>query len=245
MIEEKCELLSYIDSSLERFYEKNGVLKSGENSSVELYTHKENGAKLIKRTIPNRNDGVYRQLKANPCANTPRIYEVCVQDDRLVVLEEYIEGETLQSTVERKTVTESAGVKVALTILTVLDTLHKMGIIHRDIKPSNVIITPKGEVYLIDFSIARQISANADNDTEAFGTVGYAPPEQYGIRQSQSTNDLFSLGVMLNVMLTGVHPTIRLPKGKLGKVIEKATNMQISKRYQTADEFKKALKKAI
>ena len=248
MTDEKCELLTYIDDSLEKYYNKTALLKESENSRVELYTHKNTDSKLIKRVMPNRNDGVYRALRRNPCSNTPHIYDVCVQDNStLIVLEEYIEGDTLYDILKTAELSQIQCCKIIIGLCNTLSELHSMGVVHRDIKPSNVILNrSRTAVWLIDFSIARLISAESDNDTEAFGTVGYAPPEQYGILQSQNTNDLYALGVMFNIMLTGLHPTVEMPtKTKLRKIVEKATDIQITKRFQSADEFKKAVTKAM
>lgn len=93
---------------------------------------------------------------------------------------------------------------------------------------------------LIDLSIARFINEQ-ENDTQDLGTPGFAAPEQFGISQSSMATDIYGLGVLLNIMLTGSHPSVDLPKGKLKKVIEKATSTQISKRYKDAEKFKKAL----
>lgn len=95
---------------------------------------------------------------------------------------------------------------------------------------------------LIDFSIAKITNAQS-NDTRSLGTVGYAAPEQFGISQSQPATDIYALGVLANQLAIGTHPTIDVPKGKLGKIINKCTATQISKRYQNVVELKKELSK--
>ena len=85
-------------------------------------------------------------------------------------------------------------------------------------------------------------NSEADSDTESLGTVGYAAPEQFGIVQSNRSTDIYALGIVLNKMITGVHPSITIPPGKLGKIIEKTTSIQISKRYSDAYQLQKKLK---
>lgn len=74
---------------------------------------------------------------------------------------------------------------------------------------------------LLDLSIARMISEKEEKDTATLGTIGYAAPEQFGLSQSTKATDIYSLGVLLNIMITGVHPTISIPKGKICRVIKK------------------------
>ena len=105
-----------------------------------------------------------------------------------------------------------------------------MGIIHRDVKPSNVILQGKTAV-LIDFDASRKYDASSRKDTQVLGTVGYAAPEQYGFTQTDSRADIYAVGVMLNVMLTGEHPSRTLAKGHLGRVIQRCTMISPQRRY--------------
>lgn len=168
------------------------------------------------------------------------IYEVCSDDSGITVLEEYIEGKRLLDILSSKPLDKKIACKYISQICDALIFLHSIGIIHRDIKPSNVIIKDDGTAVLIDLSIARFINEQ-ENDTQALGTPGFAAPEQFGISQSSKATDIYGLGVLLNIMLTGSHPSIDLPKGRLKKVVEKATSTQISKRYENAEKFKKAV----
>ena len=169
------------------------------------------------------------------------IYEVCTDDSGITVLEEYIEGKRLLDILSSKPLDKKIACQYASQICDALIFLHSIGIIHRDIKPSNIIIKEDGTAVLIDLSIARFINEQ-ETDTQALGTPGFAAPEQFGISQSNKTTDIFGLGVLLNIMLTGSHPSVDLPKGRLKKVVEKATSTQISKRYKDAEKLKKALK---
>ena len=114
------------------------------------------------------------------------------------------------------------------------------GIIHRDVKPENVIVELSGRVVLIDLNASR-IESNASKDTVIMGTVGYASPEQMGINQSDSRTDIYAVGVLLNVMLTGKHPSDVLVKGRPGRIVQKCTQINPDLRYQDALRLAKAL----
>ena len=155
-------------------------------------------------------------------------------------MEEYIKGETLESIlVENGPIPRKEACNFAECICEALTFIHSKGIVHRDIKPSNVVIS-NGKAVLIDLSIAR-IFSKTGGDTEALGTPGFAAPEQFGIAQSGRETDIYALGVLLNIMLTGEHPTVKLPSGGLGRIIQKATSTKISKRYSTAAKMKRAI----
>ena len=97
---------------------------------------------------------------------------------------------------------------------------------------------------LIDLSIAK-IENPRGGDTRALGTPGFAAPEQFGISPSAVETDIYALGTLLNLMLTGEHPTVKNPKGLINMVVSKATSTQISKRYHSAADLKRALKRFI
>lgn len=123
-----------------------------------------------------------------------------------------------------------------------LSFLHKNGIIHRDVKPSNIIVKPDNTVVLIDLSIARCMTDFQEKDTQTLGTVGYAAPEQFGISQTGRATDIYAMGVLLNMMLTGVHPAVDLPHGLIRKVVEKSISTQMAKRYQSAQKLKRDIR---
>ena len=93
---------------------------------------------------------------------------------------------------------------------------------------------------LIDLNAARQIS-NASKYTVIMGTVGYASPEQLGVTQSDARTDIYALGVLLNVMITGKHPSEKMAKGKAGRIVRKCTNVNPDDRYQSAEKLANAL----
>ena len=237
-------MLNYIEDSLAAHYIKKATYKSNSNSQVILYQNKNNGKYIIKRFTRNRNDDVFRLLKNKHHKNIVQIYEVCADEqDAIVVLEEYVEGKTLSEILEKGKLDRKTVCRIAVQICDALIYLHSIGIIHRDIKPENIVLKEDGTAVLIDFSIARLLNEH-EKDTQQLGTPGYAAPEQFGIFQSGCSTDIYSLGVLMNFMLIGVHPSVALPKGPLKHIIRKCTKVQINKRYLNADALKKAIKLA-
>lgn len=236
------DLKDYIDTNLEKNYHKLATIKNTENSKIYLYQNNSNHQKLVKRVSKYRNDDVFRKIRNLNINNLMSIYEVCSDDDSLIVLEEFIEGKSLLTILEEETLSAKTACKYAYQICNALIGLHNLGIIHRDIKPSNIIINKDGEAILIDMGIARLISSNGEKDTCELGTVGFAAPEQFGLSQSGKSTDIYSLGILLNIMITGVHPVIRTAKGPIKKVINKAISTEISKRYSNAKDMQKSLR---
>ena len=115
-----------------------------------------------------------------------------------------------------------------------------MGAVHRDIKPENVIIRGS-EAVLIDFDASRIFKSEHHSDTQILGTTGYAAPEQYGITQTDERADIYSVGVLINVMLTGEHPSRRLASGRMGLVVERCTRVSPEKRYKNVLRLMQAL----
>lgn len=193
MSKEKNELKAYIEASIDEKFEREAVIRKTETSRVYLYRHKESGKRIIQRHSKNRNDDVYRILRNKRLCSLPQIYEVCSDDDWLMVLEEYIDGKNLAAVTDSGTLKTKQACKYAYDICNALTELHALGIIHRDIKPANVIINGNNEAVLIDLNIARSVSESDDKDTASLGTVGYAAPEQYGISQSGKSTDFMPL----------------------------------------------------
>ena len=138
--------------------------------------------------------------------NLPRVYDSFEEQGRSYLVMEFIEGITLSEQVRRMRglpLPTELVLEYALQLCNVLSYLHNQrpSIIFRDLKPANVMVTPKGEIFLIDFGIARHFKEGQSVDTEAFGTKGYMAPE-VGIRQTDARADLYSLGVTLHYCLT-------------------------------------------
>lgn len=235
-------LCDYIEKLLSENYSSCGVLSDSQINHIEVFSKKQSGQKILKIQTYNRNDEVFRILRDLFIPQTPQIFEICSNDDCCVVLEEFIEGKTLFSLLQKKhTLPPETACRYAQDVCKALSVLHSNEIIHRDVKPSNIIITPQDTAVLIDFSIARLKSEEKPKDTLNLGTAGYAAPEMFGISQSTPATDIYALGITLNEMLTGVHPSIDTPNGRLGKIISRCLSMQMSKRFESAEVLSRAL----
>ena len=91
------------------------------------------------------------------------------------------------------------------------------------------------------FDASRIFKSDTNQDTQILGTTGYAAPEQYGIAQTDERADIYSLGVLLNIMLTGKHPSKELASGRLGRIVQKCTMVNPKKRYKSVLYLMEAL----
>jgi serine/threonine protein kinase len=141
----------------------------------------------------------------------PRIYEHFTEDGHWYLVMEYIEGETLETYLAKRggRLSVAKALDMGIKICGVLEYLHgrQPPVVFRDLKPGNVMLTPEGQIYLIDFGIARFFTPGKAHDTIAFGSPGYAAPEQYGKAQTSPRSDVFSLGALLHQLLTGDDPS--------------------------------------
>jgi serine/threonine protein kinase len=144
--------------------------------------------------------------------NLPRVYEHFQNPGYWYVVMDFIAGETLedyQSKALNKRLLLSEVLDIGLQLCIVLDYLHSQQppIVFRDLKPANIIRTPTGQIYLIDFGIARYFKPGQPKDTVALGSLGYAAPEQYGKAQTTPRADIYSLGAVLHQLLTAEDPS--------------------------------------
>ena len=145
--------------------------------------------------------------------NACRIYDIAEEQDCLVLVMEFIEGESLARRVERGSLPAQEAGQIVLALLSALEAFHKIGIVHRDLKPSNIVLS-NGGTKLLDFGIAKHVSLNMVEETAAtlvdatapgmfLGTPRYASPEQFRGQTVDARSDLFAMGVILFEMLTG------------------------------------------
>ena len=212
-------------------YDTLRVLKQSPRGTVSVVRHKKSGTRYIFRRYSGGE--VYRRLLPVLCPHLPQIMEAAEQDGQTAVLEEYVQGDTLAELLTGARLTEREARQVTMQLCQALHVLHSMGAVHRDVKPENVILRGSDAV-LIDFDAARIYKDESESDTQVLGTTGFAAPEQYGIFQSDERADIFSLGVLLNIMLTGKHPSREMAAGKMGRIVRKCTMTAPEQRYQSA-----------
>lgn len=212
------------------------ALKKTDKKSVIVMRHKTLGTEIVMREFEGGAE-VYKVLLSVSDPHLPKIYSAEQTENGCRVIEEYINGISVADVLVTGTYTEKGAKEVAKGICKALHTLHSLNIIHRDIKPENIMIDNNGTVKLIDFDASRIYKSYQPCDTLFVGTAGFASPEQYGISQTDPRSDIFSLGILINVMLTGDHPSKNLYKGRLSGVIEKCINVDPNKRFSNISEL--------
>lgn len=209
--------------------------------------------KYIRSELENR--GVWEAVAALDDPRLPRVRQIYELPDRLAVVYDYVPGETLRERIKRAGAMGPREVADVLAELCqVLSRLHGIGLVHRDVTPGNVVLASDG-VHLIDMGIARKKVSGATRDTMQLGTWGFASPEQYGFGQTDARSDVYSLGRLLGYLLSATEPSdpsfdqrVREATGgasALLKVFETACALAPDDRFQSAEKFSRALRKAL
>ena len=193
-------------------------------------------------------------------------------ENSFYLIMEYADGIDLENHIKNVTgpISEPKTVEIMSALLDAFGYAHEKGVVHRDIKPANIIITRDGKVKVLDFGIAKMIDDNSGNKTKTgtrIGTVSYMSPEQVNASPDiDLRTDIYSLGVLLHQMITGMCPYDSnttsdfeiqtkivkepLPRADsiypyvsehLQQIIDKATQKNKDNRFQDCDQFKLAI----
>ena len=181
----------------------------------------------------------------------PRIADLTEDSDNYYIVMDYFSGSNLLKIIEcQGRISERTLLKWTKDILNVLRYLHSRTppVIYRDLKPANLIVDDSDQLRLVDFGTARYYSDEISEDTVYIGTQGYAAPEQYGVGQTDERTDLYSLGMTIIHLATGIHPvklgsdSIRDSLRKAGitqnfiRFVLKLTQTDPLKRFQTCEK---------
>ena len=233
-------------SELTRDYELLECFSEKENIRTLLAAHRETGGQCVVKCYL-KESPLYERTEPQPLrevlsAPMPRFLAEYRNEQMRCVLREYVPGETLSEFARNRVFSEEEVIRIGIELCDQLSALHGMtpSIIHRDIKPQNVVIRPDGRPVLIDFGIAR-IHTENETDTIAFGTQGFAPPEQYGFSQTDARSDIYSLGILLYWLLHHETKVLKTSHSPLEKVIARCTNFDPNNRFHNAKEVKSAL----
>ena len=231
-------------------------LAEDKNVSGRLCVVKQNSSDLENSDISQENSKELFFREASLLAQLnypgiPKVWDYFEEDEMLFLVEEWIDGETLEEKCKDKLVNPMEIIRIFIQLSEILSYIHTRTpmIIHRDIKPQNIIITDNERCYLIDFGISRTYKKGGTRDTINLGTEGYASPELYQ-GQTDNRSDIYSLGASLWFALTGKDPgqfQWNLPDvkkyrddvdGELSGIVNKAAAGLAEDRYQKAEEMK-------
>lgn len=194
--------------------------------------------------------------------NIVKIYDVSFSDKMQYIVMEYIDGITLKEFIEQQGVLKwKDTIHFIIQVLRALQHAHDRGIVHRDIKPQNIMLFPDGTIKVMDFGIARFAREEGKTISDkAIGSVHYISPEQARGDITDEKSDIYSVGVMMYEMLTGVKPfdgdnpvqialmhmqqtpkrpreiNDTIPEG-LEEIVLRAMQRDASERYQSASEM--------
>lgn len=204
------------------------------------------------------------EAQAAAALNHPNIctvYEIGKYEGKPFIAMECIEGQSLKDVISSGPVGIDEAVDIATQIATALQKAHDKDVVHRDIKPGNVMVTPEGQIKIMDFGLAKSSEHTRITKTgSTVGTVAYMSPEQTRGDDVDHRTDIWSLGVILYEMITGQVPfrgefeqavlysilneepepasdlRIHVPDG-LVRIIDKALEKKAEERYQDAGDM--------
>ncbi len=180
------------------------------------------------------------------------IVDIEKTEDFIYVVMDHVEGQSLDKVVrEQGPQSEEDVQRWMLQICDAVGYLHRQNppVIYRDMKPNNIMLHPDGYVKLIDLGVAREYKDEARKDTIAFGTTGYAAPEQYGKAQTDARTDIYGIGATMWHLLGGEAPPMEFPlpnvreknehvgEGFADVIIPQCTQLERDARYQTCEEL--------
>ena len=225
---------AHITAYIEAAFLKIRLLKSSDKGEVWLASEK-SGRLVIRKRIA-WTGLPYAMLKEKGYPLIPRILHCIEEDGETLVVEEYVQGESLLDRIGRKAyLSEREAGNILLQLCDGLAPIHAQGIVHRDIKPSNLILQSGCIIRLIDFDAARTVKEHSGEDTMHLGTKGYAPPEQFGYGQTDARSDIYSIGITMQKALPEEYG------GYLAGIFAKCMEIDPDRRYRNLQELRRAL----
>ena len=256
-----------IKVAIKEYFPTKIVAREPDKKTVRLLNESPDDRHLLKQGIKD----LYREAdtlaKFVDDPNIVTVRAIFKTNNTAYIVMEFVEGQTF------KEMLTNIGKPISLTevvtklepIMKALKKVHAAGMVHRDISPDNIIIESDGTVKLIDFGAARSLSMEGEKSLTVMFKMGYAPPEQFQTHGKQGPwTDVYALAATIYHAVTGHKPvsttdrwmgtdTLEMPSSIPGVIIPpqgeqailKGMALKIEDRYQSVEEFYKALKKAI
>jgi eukaryotic-like serine/threonine-protein kinase len=223
----------------------------------------------------------FTEAKAASALNHPNIltvYGLGEFNNKPFIATEFVEGQTLRSVIEQGRLPLNRALDITTQTLAGLSKAHSIGIVHRDLKPENIMISHDGFVKILDFGLAKLIKQDSVETTASLpamdsnvtktgmiiGTAAYMSPEQARGQTADLRSDLFSIGIVLYEMLTGMNPfrratavdtisailrdvppplisNVKVELPGLSEVLDKTLQKDASKRFSSAKEMEQAI----
>ena len=216
------------------------------SGTVTLAENAADGRKYVLKELPGESAAIYCRIsELPPQENLMRVCEILLHGERSVAVCEYVEGQPLDELLSSgKTFPITALRLIISQLCNAVERLHRYGIIHRDVTPKNIILDENLHITLIDFDISRKFSGNREQDTTLYGTEGFAPPEQYGFRETGFTADIYALGVIMKLLLNSCPDCPPAQEVLLRKIAAKCTRFVPDKRYRSAGAVRRAVSRS-
>ncbi|MGN1340350.1 MAG: serine/threonine protein kinase [Oscillospiraceae bacterium] len=227
--------------------EKYKILRSlNMAGTVTLVESAADGRKYVLKELTEESLPIYRRIsELPPQESLMQVHEIFKQDGNITAVCEFAKGKPLDELLDSGRMFPIAEIRqITAQLCRAAEHLHQHGIIHRDITPKNIILDENLNLKLIDFDIARQYSGNREQDTTLYGTEGFAPPEQYGFRETRFTADIYAIGMVLKLLLNGCPDCSPAQEVLLRKIATKCTRFVPEKRYRSVGAVRRAVSRS-